>query len=146
MKIATTIIAIALCSCSGAKYFSKPSVHDDFKPSLERLKSELNKRGLEPLREKITIRYEDPGVEGAAAACYPMGNLIKVRPDYADRPQSHKDLIILHEIGHCWFGLPHVGGNDRIMSPGGFTEELKNDPWRSEYIEKYFNLIEKQNE
>ena len=134
-------ITFLLCSCGGSGHFSRPSVHPDFKPALERLKQEAQSRGVEIESTKLTVRYEETDNRNAAAECHPLGPLIKVSPAYAERPQSHKDLILLHEVGHCLFRLPHVASRERIMGPGDFTEDIKRDPWQPKYLDLYFDYI-----
>lgn len=55
-----------------------------------------------------------------------------------------KELLLFHELGHCWLGLDHTGSIFSIMNPSimntGFR--IYYQSWRTQMIDELFGLVE----
>ncbi len=133
-----------LCSCAeqskpapSPKDVSSPSEMADIEASLEILESQFESIGVEKNLRELPIFVTDELDSASAGECARERYIAINREsllDLSDR-KRHKVLwsILLHEIGHCYFGLSHF--ESEIEAPQGehfaFESEMEGRNGRS---------------
>lgn len=120
------------CSC-GPQYFAKsssntpnysdsPEEHSAIKEYIETVKVMLARNNI-PVDQIDNQSFHfvdnlDPNNRNVVARCYTGHNLILIdRSKWAELSYNARLEMVIHELGHCVWGLPHSSDFNSIMFP-----------------------------
>jgi len=140
---------LSSCNKNSEEIYNYPNVDERLHEYFKRFEEEGEKRGLKiDLRKSnITGSIAKINVSGIVGLCNSNGNnkVIIDEDFWARSSYSSKELIIFHELGHCYLQLPHntnisKGGICKsIMRPGnGSCLDFYNAKTRVKLIDELF--------
>ena len=131
--ILTSFICI---SCSHVKNYE--NVHKDFIPTVKRFEKEAAKRGYHVDLSNAHIQYGSM-IPLWGGYCNAWSRKIFVNPMMKGSPRSYLDTVIIHELGHCAFGMHHRRTDGAsLMSPRP-DRIFWIDPWNKDYLDEFFS-------
>ncbi len=122
-----TIGALLALSGCGTGVDGPSQEYGDFEPYVGYLETQAKEHGTETrgLRSiSITLRELEPGEDGRCERTFFNRNVL-ISPRYWNgASENGKRVLILHEMGHCFFNKEHEGGKkDTLSSETGPTSD-----------------------
>lgn len=139
---------LSSCDKNTAEMYNYSNVDKRLQVHFKKFEEEGNKRGLKVDLEKANISgsITKINIDGIVGLCNSSGNKVIIDEDFWARSSyASKELIIFHELGHCYLQLPHSvntsnnGICESIMRPGdGGCIDYYNAKTRIKLIDELF--------
>lgn len=162
-KILSCLMALVLTSCATVEEktpeppFYNPREIEAFGPYVRIFDAEAQARGLQSIHENLRIYLVDKFnaemiAMGVMGVCVMKGSMRRIYIDktiYAGLGDADREMLIIHEMGHCVLGYLHDASTDAdgmplsIMYPSDFSSAYYWDH-RKEYLDQFFGKIIKE--